>query len=67
MSRRAREVNAAACALGALARLGRAAVTREVARIAGYTDRRMRTVLPQLAEQGLVVCVPGRGRSWRLP
>lgn len=65
--RRVAPVNAAACALRALERLGRVAVTSEVARLAGYTSRRLRTVLPQLAEQGLIVPVAGPCRAWRLP
>lgn len=65
--RRVAPVNAAACALRALALLVRPAYTAEVARVAGYTDRRMRTVLPALARQGLVIKVPANYSAWRLP
>lgn len=68
MSRQRRTpVNAAVCALRALALLGRAASTAEVARVAGYTPRRLRTVLPLLAARGLVVPVPDIRPAWRLP
>lgn len=61
-----RPVNAAACALVALERLGPAQVA-DVARVAGYTPRRLRTVLPLLAQRGLVVREDARPWVfWRL-
>ena len=42
------------CALIALEKIGRKASATEVARVAGFTARRMRTVLPQLAAAGKV-------------
>jgi len=63
-----RPVNAAACALRALERLGRPSSARAVARVAGYTERRLRTVLPQLAARGLVVRLQTpRQAVWWLP
>lgn len=60
-------VNATVCALAALAKLDRPATTAEVARVAGYTTRRLRTVLPALVAAGLVCLVPAPCRTWTLP
>lgn len=64
--RNRRPVNAAACALVALERLGRPAHTSEVAELAGYTVRRLRDVLRQLEAQGRVVPMPRARAWWRL-
>lgn len=60
-------INAASCAVTALARINRPATTAEVAKVAGYTTRRLRTVLAELERSGRVRAVPATFKTWALP
>ena len=63
-------IHATPCTLEAMARIGRPCTAPEIARVAGYTGRRVRQVLDAMRRDGRVVRMRRRAhrgaRVWKL-